>query len=64
MDVNRDTQLNVELEREDISLGEVTVLAGEDPAYAIMRKAIKKEVIIANKCKVTVAKPMLKQFKS
>jgi uncharacterized membrane protein len=37
-----DVELNVQLKEEDIMLREVVVSAKEDPAYAIMRKAIAK----------------------
>ncbi len=38
----KDIELNVSLEAEDIQLNEVIVSSKEDPAYAIMRKAIAK----------------------
>ena len=40
--------LNIELKSDGISLSEVVVKAGEDPAYAIMRKAIKKRKFYVN----------------
>lgn len=43
VDLKADQTLNVTLKKEDYQLKEVTVrLGGEDPAYAIIRKAIKK----------------------
>lgn len=39
--------LNVDLKSDGISLTEVVVKAGEDPAYPIMRKAIKKRKLYA-----------------
>ena len=40
--------LNMDLQSDGISLSEVVVKAGEDPAYPIMRKAIKKRKAYAN----------------
>lgn len=40
--------VNVSLKGDAVSLNEVTVKAGEDPAYPIMRKAIKKRKFYSN----------------
>ncbi len=42
LELNKNTKLDVELQLDGISLKEITVVAGEDPAYPIMRQAIKK----------------------
>lgn len=42
VELEKNTTLNVELQLDGISLNEITVVAGEDPAYPIMREAIKK----------------------
>ncbi len=42
VELDKNTTLNVELQLDGISLNEITVVAGEDPAYPIMREAIKK----------------------
>lgn len=42
LDLKSDKTLNVNLQLDGISLQEITVLAGEDPAYPILRQAIKK----------------------
>lgn len=40
VELNKNLNLDVELELDGISLEEVSVIAGEDPAYPIMRQAI------------------------
>jgi hypothetical protein len=42
IDINENKTLNVNLKSDGIALQEIIVKAGEDPAYPIMRKAIKK----------------------
>lgn len=42
VNLEKNTTLDVELQLDGISLKEITVLAGEDPAYPIIREAIKK----------------------
>lgn len=42
IELNENKILNVNLKSDGISLNEIVVKAGEDPAYPIMRKAIKK----------------------
>ncbi len=42
LEVDKNITLDVELKLDGISLKEITVFAGEDPAYPIMREAIKK----------------------
>lgn len=48
IDLFENKTVNIELKSDGISLSEVVVKAGEDPAYAIMRKAIKKRKFYAN----------------
>jgi hypothetical protein len=48
VDVNSNKILNVDMKGDAISLKEVVVKAGEDPAYPIMRKAIKKRKYYSN----------------
>jgi hypothetical protein len=43
--LQKNTTLDVELQLDGISLKEITVVAGEDPAYPIMRQAIKKRAL-------------------
>lgn len=43
VDISGDQSLDVDLRPDGIALSEVVVKAGEDPAYPIMRKAIKKK---------------------
>lgn len=40
IELNKDRKLDIELELDGISLEEVSVIAGEDPAYPIIRQAI------------------------
>ncbi|HQQ95315.1 MAG TPA: DUF5686 and carboxypeptidase regulatory-like domain-containing protein [Bacteroidia bacterium] len=42
IDLKANKKLDVDLNLDGISLGEVTVLAGKDPAYPIIRKSIQK----------------------
>lgn len=42
VELDKNTHLDVELQLDGISLNEITIVAGEDPAYPIMREAIKK----------------------
>lgn len=42
IELTSDKSINVTLSADGVSLSEVTVVAGEDPAYPIIRKAIKK----------------------
>lgn len=51
IDLTENKTLNIELKSDGVSLMEVVVKAGEDPAYPIMRKAIKKRKIYANPVK-------------
>jgi hypothetical protein len=48
---NTDIELNIALAEEDVQLKEVVVSAKEDPAYAIMRKAIEKRDYYYNQVK-------------
>ena len=48
VELNSDKVINVIMESEGISLKEVVVKAGEDPAYPIIRKAIKKRKYYLN----------------
>lgn len=42
---NDDKEINFILDQQEITLAEAVVKTGEDPAYAIIRNAIKKELI-------------------
>jgi hypothetical protein len=48
IELNENKSMDVSLNADGISLLEVVVKAGEDPAYPIMRKAIKKRKLYAN----------------
>ena len=48
IDLTENKTLNVNLKSDGIALQEIIVKAGEDPAYPIMRKAIKKRKVFAN----------------
>ena len=48
IDLTENKTLNVNLKSDGIALQEIVVKAGEDPAYPIMRKAIKKRKIFLN----------------
>ncbi len=47
IDLNENKTVNISLHSDGIALQEITVKAGEDPAYPIMRKAIKKRKFYA-----------------
>ena len=51
VDLNENRVLNIDLKLDGISLKEITVLAGEDPAYPIMRQAIKKRSYFSEEVK-------------
>lgn len=51
IDLNQSKELNVDLKLDGVSLKEITVIAGEDPAYPIMRQAIKKRSYFAEEVK-------------
>lgn len=48
VDLNENKTLNVNLTSDGIALQEIVVKAGEDPAYPIMRKAIKKRKLYSD----------------
>jgi hypothetical protein len=48
VDLTENKSVNVNLKSDGIALQEIVVSAGEDPAYPIMRKAIKKRKIFSN----------------
>ncbi|MCP4439493.1 MAG: carboxypeptidase-like regulatory domain-containing protein [Aureispira sp.] len=48
---NKDIILNIQLNPIATEIGEITVTAGEDPAYRIIRKAIKKRKFYLNQVK-------------
>jgi len=48
VDLSENKKLNVDLRSDGVDLKEVVVKAGEDPAYPIMRKAIKKRKYYAD----------------
>ncbi len=58
--LNSDKTLNVVLSSDGISLKEVEVTAGEDPAYAIIRQAIKKRKYYLNQLDVYTCKAYIK----
>lgn len=43
INLKQNTELNMDLKSEGVSLNEIVVKAGEDPSYPIIRKAIKKK---------------------
>lgn len=43
INLTQNTELNMDLKSEGVSLNEIVVKAGEDPSYPIIRKAIKKK---------------------
>lgn len=47
IELSSNRQLDVDLKSDGVALSEVVIKAGEDPAYPIMRKAIKKRRIYA-----------------
>lgn len=55
-----DKQLDVELIAEGVSLKEVEIKAGEDPAYPIIRKAIKKRKYYLNQVDAYTCKAYIK----
>lgn len=48
IELTENKTLNINLKSDGVALKEVIIKAGEDPAYAIMRKAIKKRKAYAN----------------
>ncbi|MDO8999391.1 MAG: DUF5686 and carboxypeptidase regulatory-like domain-containing protein [Bacteroidota bacterium] len=48
VDITENKILNINLKSDGIALQEIIVKAGEDPAYPIMRKAIKKRKLYSN----------------
>lgn len=55
-----DKVLNVTLATEGVSLKEIDIKAGEDPAYAVIRQAIKKRKFYQNQVKAYTCKAYIK----
>lgn len=60
VELNADKVLNVTLTTDGVSLKEVDVKAGEDPAYAVIRQAIKKRKYYQNQVKAYTCKAYIK----
>ncbi len=60
IELTGDKTLNVNLSADGISLKEIEIKAGEDPAYPIMRKAIKKRKFYLNQIDAYTCKAYIK----
>jgi hypothetical protein len=60
VELNSDKVQNVTLVTEGVSLKEIEVNAGEDPAYAVIRQAIKKRKFYQNQVKAYTCKAYIK----
>lgn len=62
VNLNENRELNVTLKTDGITLNEIEVKAGEDPAYPIIRKAIKKRKYYLNQVDAYSCKAYIKGF--
>lgn len=60
IDLQADTQLDIELDTDGIPLTEVTVNAGEDPANPVIRKAIRKKAYYRHQVKTYTCRAYIK----
>jgi hypothetical protein len=60
IEVNADATLNMVLQSDNYQLKEVSVTAGEDPAYAVIRQAIKKRKFYLNQVNAYTCRAYIK----